>query len=225
MKIDRTTCALGLLILMVAASGAALAADSEQPIVNGQYSASALYDLGNSYARAGKPGLAVLNYERAHLLAPRDADIDANLRHVQESAGVAASAAWYDRDAPYVNPNTMYWLGIVGLMLAAAAWLMRRLRTRYRAVSAVLGVTGCILAALTLCDAAATASILNESVVMQSTAASASPISGAEPLFIEREAAIVHVQDTHSNQVLILDAGGRTGWVPRAAITPIIEGD
>ena len=33
----------------------------------------------NSYARAGKPGLAVLNYERAALLAPDDPDINANL--------------------------------------------------------------------------------------------------------------------------------------------------
>ena len=32
------------------------------------YSAAGLYNLGNSYARAGKPGMAILNYERASLL-------------------------------------------------------------------------------------------------------------------------------------------------------------
>jgi len=31
-----------------------------------------LYNLANAYARAGKPGLAVLNYERAKLLEPND---------------------------------------------------------------------------------------------------------------------------------------------------------
>jgi hypothetical protein len=202
-----------------------LGGGSEQRIANGQSSAASLYDLGNSYARAGKLGLAVLNYERAHLLAPRDADIDANLRRVQESAGIAQSATWYDRHVRYFSPNTMYWLGIVGLTLVATAWLLGRLRPRYRAALAVLGATGFILAALTVCDAAATAVTLDESVVMQSTAASAAPISGAEPLFTEPEAAIVDVQDTHSNLALIRDADGRTGWVPRARLTGIFEGD
>src|SRR3982074_279247 len=41
------------------------------------YSAPALYNLANAYARAGKPGLAVLNYERAKLLDPSDPDVAA----------------------------------------------------------------------------------------------------------------------------------------------------
>ena len=53
-----------------------------------RYSADGLYNLANSYARAGKPGLAVLNYERAALLAPYDPDIAANLEYVRTSAHV-----------------------------------------------------------------------------------------------------------------------------------------
>ena len=53
-----------------------------------RYSADGLYNLANSYARAGKPGLAVLNYERAALLAPDDVDINANLEYVRASAHV-----------------------------------------------------------------------------------------------------------------------------------------
>src|ERR1700679_140544 len=53
-----------------------------------RYSADGLYNLANSYARAGKPGVAVLNYERAALLAPDDPDIDANLEYVRASAHV-----------------------------------------------------------------------------------------------------------------------------------------
>src|SRR6202161_2860169 len=51
-----------------------------------RYSADGLYNLANSYARAGKPGLAVLNYERAALLAPDDPDINANLAYVRTAA-------------------------------------------------------------------------------------------------------------------------------------------
>jgi hypothetical protein len=52
------------------------------------YSAAALFNQANAYARAGKPGLAVLNYERAQLLAPNDADIAANLHFVRAKAGL-----------------------------------------------------------------------------------------------------------------------------------------
>src|ERR1700684_438250 len=54
-----------------------------------RYSADGLYNLANSYARDGKPGLAVLSYERAALLAPDDADIMANLAYVRAAAHVA----------------------------------------------------------------------------------------------------------------------------------------
>src|ERR1700684_4568746 len=59
-----------------------------QPLRPG-YSADGFYNLANSYARGGKPGLAVLSYERAALLAPDDPDINANLAYVRASAHVS----------------------------------------------------------------------------------------------------------------------------------------
>jgi hypothetical protein len=76
---------LGPLIFALALAGApAVGAAPAQP----GYSAPALYNLANAYARQGKPGLAVLNYKRAKLLDPNDPDIDANLRQVRQSAGL-----------------------------------------------------------------------------------------------------------------------------------------
>ena len=46
------------------------------------------YNLGNAWFRQGKLGLAVLNYERARRLAPRDPDILANLKFAQQRLGV-----------------------------------------------------------------------------------------------------------------------------------------
>ena len=56
------------------------------------YSAAGLYNLANAYARAGKPGLAMLNYERARLLAPADPDVEANERHVRDSLHLATES-------------------------------------------------------------------------------------------------------------------------------------
>src|SRR6267142_4868918 len=81
-----------------------------------QYSADGLYILANSYARAGKPGLAVLNYERASLLAPDDADINANLEYVRASAHVPTEQRTrFSRLAQAANPTLTAWIGVLGI--------------------------------------------------------------------------------------------------------------
>jgi len=42
------------------------------------------YNLGNTYFRLNHLGKAILNYERARLFLPRDADIHFNLRHARD---------------------------------------------------------------------------------------------------------------------------------------------
>jgi len=46
------------------------------------------YNLGNACFRQGKLGFAILNYEQARRLAPRDPDILANLRFAEQRLGV-----------------------------------------------------------------------------------------------------------------------------------------
>ena len=46
------------------------------------------YNLGNAWFRQGKLGEAILNYERARRLAPRDPDILANLKFAEQRLGV-----------------------------------------------------------------------------------------------------------------------------------------
>jgi len=41
------------------------------------------FNLGNAYFRMNKLGKALLNYERARLLLPRDADLNFNLAHAR----------------------------------------------------------------------------------------------------------------------------------------------
>ena len=95
------------------------------------YSAAALFNQGNADARQGKTGPAILNYERALLLAPDDADITANLRVVRAKAGLPdAPQNWLSRSVTYARPNTLAWLGCVGLALAGTSLLLGRLYPR-----------------------------------------------------------------------------------------------
>jgi hypothetical protein len=208
----------------------ARAASEDRSPAHPGYSAPALYNLGNSYARSSQPALAVLNYERARILAPLDPDIQANLRHVRESSGLPAqSGSWLSRHGRILNPDTLYWLGVLGLGLAGSSLLARgRGPAKHprgyppRSVLGAAAALGLVAVALAVWDAAATASLLTQSVVMQPSPASASPIQGAEPLFTVPPAEVVSVRDEHAGFALIRDSLDREGWVARSNLTPII---
>lgn len=55
--------------------------------------AALLYNLGNVYFLQGDAGRALAAYEQAAALAPRDADIRANLTLAQQTLGLASSSA------------------------------------------------------------------------------------------------------------------------------------
>jgi tetratricopeptide (TPR) repeat protein len=50
------------------------------------------YNLANAYFRNDQPGLAVLNYEKARLFIPRDADLNFNLSQCRRRIGVNVAA-------------------------------------------------------------------------------------------------------------------------------------
>src|ERR1700682_625922 len=118
----------GVLLIALTLFGSASHAVQAQP----GYSAPALYNLANAYARAGKPGLAVLNYERAKLLEPNDPDIDANLRHVREAVGLPPeSRNRFERMADIASPRILAWVGVLGLLIAGVSVLARPLYPRH----------------------------------------------------------------------------------------------
>jgi hypothetical protein len=213
------------LLAAAALSSAVRAATLEHSPVNSTYSAATLYDLGNFYARTGRPAMAVLNYERARVFAPRDPDIQANLRHVRETVGAPTpTRTGLSRHVRWGNPNTLYWIGVTGLMLAGFCLLLRRAGARHRTLlggGAVLGVAFMLLA---IGDAVATASTLHEAVAMLATAARAAPISAAEPIFTVPLVDVVNVREEHGAYDLITDSQGREGWVAGNDLQPVIPG-
>ena len=56
------------------------AGEYEKIIAQGYESGPVYYDLAGAYFKSGKLGKAILNYERARFLMPRDADLDTNYR-------------------------------------------------------------------------------------------------------------------------------------------------
>ena len=188
------------------------------------YSAAALYNLANAYARAGKPGLAVLNYERAMLLEPNDPDIDANLRHVRQAAGLPPeSNSGFERMAGFASPRILAWLGVLGLLIAGAGVLARQSYPRHRRKLLAATLVGIFLLGLTVSNAIALWPIMHEAVVITPAApVRVSPVPIEEPLFVLPEASIVRMSAEHDGFVLIQNKAGRMGWVQRTALAPIM---
>src|SRR5580693_8407134 len=67
--------------------------DYEQILDREGFSAPVLFNLGNAWLRLGDPARAILNYERALVLSPRSAAIEANLSAAQQRAGLAPQGA------------------------------------------------------------------------------------------------------------------------------------
>src|ERR1700736_4428543 len=119
-----------------------------------RYSADGLYNLANSYARAGKPGLAVLNYERASLLAPDDADINANLEYIRASAHVPSEPRTrFARIAQAANPTLAAWIGVLGIALVGLGLLATKIGSRFRWLRAGGILLGIALVSLAVSNA------------------------------------------------------------------------
>jgi hypothetical protein len=188
------------------------------------YSAAGLYNLANSYARAGKPGMAILNYERASLLAPNDSDIDANLRHVRDSLRLASEPrSWFDRAVRVGSPVVLSWMGVFGLGLLGASLLAGRIVSRHRLIRLAAAGVGIALVSVTVCNGIVLWPKLHEGVVITgATPVRVSPVPMGDALFVLPEAETVSMVAEHESFVLVRTRTGRTGWVSRANLAAVV---
>jgi hypothetical protein len=209
---------------IVLAAFALLAAASHAAQPHTGYSAAELYNSANSYARAAKPGLAVLNYERARLLEPNDADIEANLRRVRETAGLAPEPRnVVERMPSLAGPLLLPWLGVLGLAVAGVAALARRVYPRHRRALLAAALLGVCLLGAAITQAVALWPIMHEAVVITPTApVRDSPVPMGDPSFVLREAEIVTTGTRHDGFVLVQSRAGRQGWVPSGNLASIV---
>jgi hypothetical protein len=188
------------------------------------YSAAGLYNLANSYARAGKPGMAILNYERASLLAPGDPDIEANLRFVRASAHLPAETPdTLDRVAKIASPFWMSWFGVLGLVIVGACVIIAQLSSRHRLARGAVALLGATMVGLTLCSVLALGSRLREGVVIAAaTPVRVSPVPMGDPLFLLPEGEKVKITAEHDGFDLIETRAGRAGWISNSSLAPIV---
>ena len=188
------------------------------------YSAATLYNLANAYARSGKPGFAILNYERARLLEPNDTDINANLRHVRDTSGLPPqSRSRFDRLSEIAGPAVLAWVGVLGLLLAGVCALVQRRFPRHRGKLIASAVLGFSILGITVASGIALWPIMHEAVVIvHSAPVRVSPVPIEEALFELPEGTIVSTGAEHDGFILVRTGTGRSGWVPGANVAAIV---
>lgn len=215
---------LALPICLVTAQAATAAQPNANSVAPGGYSAAALFNQANTDARSGKTGPAILNYERALLLAPNDADVAANLHFVRAKAGLLdAPENWFARSLTFARPNALAWVGSFGVLLAGMSLIFVRLHPQRRLAFRTLTVVGALLVVTAIGSAITTWPKVNEAVVITGeTPARITPVSTAEAAFKLPAGETVTVCAEHQGFALVQTSAGRSGWVARTDLARVV---
>jgi tetratricopeptide (TPR) repeat protein len=195
------------------------AAAAYERILDGRSASPALwFNLGNAWFKAGRPGLAIVNYRRAERLAPRDPDVQANLRFARES--VQSSRPAGGRFAAALGRLTFdEWAGMfaLALWLACVIFAARQLKPRWRprlqrvwhgAAAAVL-LLGAALAAACY----ARFGLRQAVVIVPEAIARYGPMDESPSHFALRDGSEVRILALKGDWAEIQDGATRTGWV------------
>ncbi|MDO8946397.1 MAG: tetratricopeptide repeat protein [Desulfocapsaceae bacterium] len=188
----------------------------EDLVAHAGVSASLCYNLANSYARTGQTGKAVLEYERALLLAPGDGDIRTNLERLRREKGLfQKEIPWWQKMGSLMGLNQ--WTVLAAIILLALALL--HLATMRFTVSSRLSssLTGVFLLLLGISSAGVAIQYRNwqQAVIVAPDARLLiSPFDGAGSTGAIEEGRLIRIIKRHDSYALINDENGRSGWVP-----------
>jgi tetratricopeptide (TPR) repeat protein len=204
----------------------------EQMAAQGVHDSAVYYNLGNTYFRQGDVGRAILNYQRAAQLAPRDADIQANLALARAQAidqFPAESSSPLDNFANaarrYLNINEMALLALGAWFLFGLVWLVYRQMENGRGkegLQTLLILSGLfmVLATFSLGSRIYVENNRQQAVVIAAVVdVSAGPSADTITEFDLHSGAEIELLEQRGDWVLLSLPGGQIqGWVPAAAV-------
>ena len=200
------------------------AGDYQAILAQHGFSAPVLFNLANTYYRDGKLGLAILNYERAQLLAPGDGDIAFNLHVARAKAGLAdRPTVWFDRAAGFFSLNTLSWLAAAAMLLIAVGMVARQFKQPNPFCWRVaMTACVCVLLAAMLAVGFRWSELQRAIVTAKNTPVYIAPVMVGQPLFTLGEGQAVALRKTYGAFDLLETSDGHRGWVNRANVSSLI---
>ena len=198
---------------------------SEEPRVAAFY-----YDLANAYVRLGKLSLAILNYEKALYLDPRNGDIRENLRYTRSllEYRVEDNRNWYLRAAEVVLQHTtgreinfvVLLIAFIFFVGAIAFFLMGRglFWNGWQKFVFIL----LVLAGLVALGKQVQSNVIRDAIVMQKECeARYGPSEHDQVAFRMGEGIKVFVMDRREDWSRVLLTNGESGWVRDSDIAEV----
>ena len=198
--------------------------DGEAIIAQHGYSAPVLFNLANAYYQDGKLGQAILNYQRAQLLAPRDADIAFNMHLARAKAGLAdRPTAWFDAAARFFSLNTLSWIGGAAVLFIIGGFVARQFTERCRLACRIgMSVAVCVLLATTSAVVLQWPELNQAIVTAKNSPVYISPVTVGQPLYTLAEGQSVAMRNAYGDFLLVETSDGHRGWVKRADVGRLI---
>lgn len=194
----------------------------------GFVSAALLYDLANAESKAGQVGAAVLHYERALALAPRDPDILANLRQTRAAANlVEPERDRWQSIAALLTVDGWGWLAALALWSGCALLVAHALRADEgrrpsRGLVAGVFVSAVVLVVATGLAVTRLAELERAVVLGPAPALRVAPFDAATISTELVAGQLVEIERTHETFSLVRTADGQAGWLPSTEVREIL---
>jgi tetratricopeptide (TPR) repeat protein len=196
-------------------------------VESGVRDARLFYNLGNACFKSDRLGEAVLWYERAQRLEPRDPDILANLRFVRrvkrdqdpdgEGGGLYGVYLWPTMNELFAATS----LGLLGLFLLACWRLWQPPGATAQVTLVILGVWILTAGVFTGARLQRELSLVEAIVLVEEGTARSGPEPAQTPVFVVHEGTKVVVERREDGWLLVRLANGLGGWLPDEVLAVI----
>lgn len=190
---------------------------------SGAVSRNLLFNYGNAEFKSGNLGQAVAAFRRAELLAPRDADVRANLEFARNQVqGSTWRPTWWEGWLAGFSLNEWTGLAAITFWLAFILFAAMQLRPAWKNVLRV-PARGFAVAAVFFCACLiATATVhFSDSiavVILPDAVTRSGPFDDAQNAFAVHDGAELAVMDQRNGWVQVSDGLGRSGWMKSSQV-------
>jgi len=198
----------------------------------GLKSGSLYFNLGNSFMKMGKLGEAILNYERAKLLIPRDGDLISNMQYAKsqmKQKDVAQNRHWLlasvDMAFGYFTIGELIWLttALYYLVMVLIIACVVKKKIRGYAIPVIVILTVFLVAGIPPTIKKArdlrSAGIVIDPIID----ARFEPLKRADVNFPLYEGMKVSVLSSRGDWWKVKRPDGKIGWVPANAVKLIVD--
>ncbi len=185
---------------------------------SGTVSPNLLFNDGNAQFKSGSMGRAIAAYRRAALLAPRDADVRANMEFARNQVqGSTFREGRWENLLGTLTLNEWATVAMIVFWLAFLLFAAMQIRPGLKNVLSGFTRTTAVVAIL-LCVCVAAAAMVHSSksvavVISPDAVTRSGPFDDAQNVFAVHDGTELAVLDQRNGWVQVSDGNGRTGWM------------